>query len=239
MTKHENNIIPSKYFWLKIKSDFSKQKEIKDLRNIAGGDTFTIIYLKMVIGSLKNDEKLFYPYSRDDFAEEIAIDIDESAENVTMAIIYLESKNMIERVESYEHFSDANYKFNNCNNTECSSSTDLTSDDKGREIDNTPYKSIVDYLNKKAKTNYKVSTAKTKSLIKSRFKEGFSEKDFKDVIDKKVSEWKGTDMARYLRPETIFGSKFESYLNAPSSVNPTTLINRNGITPGKLEGFNW
>jgi hypothetical protein len=46
-------------------------------------------------------------------------------------------------------------------------------------------------------------------------KKGFSLSDFQTVIDKKVSEWKGTDMEQYLRPSTLFGTKFESYLNAP------------------------
>ena len=39
--------------------------------------------------------------------------------------------------------------------------------------------------------------------------------DFKTVIDKKADDWIGTDMEKYLRPETLFGTKFESYLNQP------------------------
>lgn len=76
------------------------------------------------------------------------------------------------------------------------------------------YKYIVDYLNSKAKTNYRYQTPKTQSLIRARINEGFTQDDFKVVIDKKCSEWINTDMAQYLRPETLFGNKFESYLNA-------------------------
>lgn len=73
---------------------------------------------------------------------------------------------------------------------------------------------IVDYLNKMAGTKYKVSTKNTQVLIKKRLEEGFSEEDFKNVIDKKVGEWgNNTHMVKYLRPETLFGHKFESYLN--------------------------
>ena len=79
---------------------------------------------------------------------------------------------------------------------------------------NIPYKDIIDYLNIKAETNYKSSTKKTKDLIKSRFNEGFTLEEFKKVIDNKVREWKyNADMCKYIRPETLFGTKFESYLN--------------------------
>ena len=68
-------------------------------------------------------------------------------------------------------------------------------------------------MNLKANTNYKSTTSKTQTLIKARYNEGFIIDDFKKVIDNKTSEWKNTDMAKYLRPETLFGTKFESYLN--------------------------
>lgn len=72
---------------------------------------------------------------------------------------------------------------------------------------------IVDYLNQTAGTSYKPNTPKTVRSIKARMKEGFTVDDFKTVIDKKVSEWAKTDMQKYLRPETLFGTKFEGYLN--------------------------
>ena len=72
---------------------------------------------------------------------------------------------------------------------------------------------IIDYLNEKAKTSYKATTNKTRSLILARINEGFTKDDFKKVIDNKTKEWLGTDMEKYLRPETLFGTKFEGYLN--------------------------
>ena len=76
-----------------------------------------------------------------------------------------------------------------------------------------PYQEITEYLNNKTGSSYRHSTKKTKDLIKARFNEGFTLEDFKIVIDKKSVEWMNTDMQKYLRPETLFGTKFESYLN--------------------------
>ncbi len=83
------------------------------------------------------------------------------------------------------------------------------------EQDNVPYAEIIDYLNQRIGANYKYTSAKSRTPIHARFKEGFTIEDFKVVIDKKVNEWYGTDMAKYLRPETLFGTKFEGYLNQP------------------------
>ena len=76
-----------------------------------------------------------------------------------------------------------------------------------------PYEEIINYLNLKANTHYRHNIKKTQSLISARFNENFTLDDFKRVIDNKVSEWKDTGMEKYLRPETLFGTKFESYLN--------------------------
>lgn len=76
-----------------------------------------------------------------------------------------------------------------------------------------PYEEIINYLNLKANTHYRHNIKKTQSLISARFNENFTLDDFKRVIDNKASEWKDTEMEKYLRPETLFGTKFESYLN--------------------------
>lgn len=76
------------------------------------------------------------------------------------------------------------------------------------------YKEIIDYLNSKTGASYKYTTKKTKDLIKARFNEGFTLENFKTVIDKKSAEWiNDENMSKYLRPETLFGTKFEGYLN--------------------------
>ena len=82
------------------------------------------------------------------------------------------------------------------------------------EPDVIPYASIVAYLNQKAGTKYKATSDKTKTAIRARFAEGFTEENFRTVIDNKCYEWMGTEWEKYLRPSTLFGTKFEEYLNA-------------------------
>lgn len=85
------------------------------------------------------------------------------------------------------------------------------------------YKYIVEYLNEKAGTHYRPASKSTQGHIKARLAEGYTVEDFKTVIDKKVKEWKETPFEKYLRPETLFGSKFEGYLNG-------------NVSPGKTGG---
>ena len=81
-----------------------------------------------------------------------------------------------------------------------------------------PYVEIIDYLNLKTKSHYKYSTNKTIACIKARWNEGFMLEDFKKVIDNKSKEWLGDPKyENYLRPETLFGNKFEGYLNSKST----------------------
>jgi len=91
-------------------------------------------------------------------------------------------------------------------------STDKLNTNKDKDI--VEYKKIIDYLNEKTGKNYKSTTEKTRSFIRARTKEGFTVEDFKTVIDKKCKQWKNdSKMNRYLRPETLFSTKFEGYLN--------------------------
>lgn len=84
---------------------------------------------------------------------------------------------------------------------------------------NNIYKEVIDYLNEKAGKNFKLVDS-NKKHINARIKEGFTLDDFKKVIDNKVTEWKADDkMNQYLRPETLFSSKFQSYLNSEVKVS--------------------
>ena len=78
-----------------------------------------------------------------------------------------------------------------------------------------PYKDVIDYLNEKAGTKFKDKSKDSRRHIKARFDEGFTLDDFYKVIDGRCAAWKGdAKMAEYLRPSTLFGTKFEAYLNA-------------------------
>lgn len=74
-------------------------------------------------------------------------------------------------------------------------------------------KKVIDKLNELAETSFRSSSKTTQAKIQARLNEGYTLDDFIVVIEKKVRDWKNTDMAKYLRPETLFGNKFEGYLN--------------------------
>lgn len=98
--------------------------------------------------------------------------------------------------------------------------TTIKNNNKNNKKPNKDIVEILDHLNLKASTNFKSSTKKTQQLIKARMNEGFTLENFFTVIDKKVPEWKvKPEMIQYIRPETLFGNKFEGYLNQGSAIN--------------------
>ena len=119
------------------------------------------------------------------------------------------------------------HQMTKCHNKD--SSIDNTS--INNNILNNIYSSVIDYLNEKTertgKEKYSSTSTKTQTLIKARLREKYELEDFKIVIDKKCKEWLGTDMEKYLRPETLFGNKFESYLKQKTGGN------KNGNTENK------
>jgi len=92
-----------RYYWLKLQNDFFSRKEIKRLRRIAGGDTLTIIYLKMLCRSLKDNGKLYYDGLDNDFVSELAMDIDEDTENVQITVNYLIKTGLLEQIDEVEY----------------------------------------------------------------------------------------------------------------------------------------
>ena len=89
----------------------------------------------------------------------------------------------------------------------------LKKDIKKDIVEKPPYSEIIDYLNSKAGKAYRWQGKATQSHINARFADGYTLEDFKKVIDNKSAEWKGGKWEQYLRPETLFGNKFEGYLN--------------------------
>lgn len=92
-----------RYYWLKLPEGFFRQKPIKKLRKIAGGDTYTIIYLKMLLIAMKNDGKLYFEGVEDDFYEELALDLDEDSENVKVTVLFLIRQGLMELVDETEY----------------------------------------------------------------------------------------------------------------------------------------
>ena len=134
--------------------------------------------------------------------------------------------NKVEKLQGVEDLTNNNLTTNQ------QQSNNTTKDKKKK--DNIIYGLIINYLNEKASTNYKASTKNTQSFINARIKEGYTVEDFKKVIDSKSKDWLNTEFDKYLRPSTLFGTKFENYLNeankkAPvgAGTNKNNLVNLN------------
>ena len=127
------------------------------------------------------------------------------------------------------------------NETEVSSETltdDYTDDyninNMSSKSDSIPYSKIIDYLNDRTNKRYKV-TQKWKDLIKARWNEGQREDDFKKVIDVKTQQWiESSEMNKYLRPQTLFGNKFDEYLNEYRPTIASTRLNEVEETQRRL-----
>ncbi|HSH36025.1 conserved phage C-terminal domain-containing protein [Schnuerera sp.] len=141
-----------------------------------------------------------------------------------MQMISLNSNNKmtvvtIENWRKYQTEDKEAYQQNNNKITTKEQQNNTNKNYKNDKNDKKVYKDIVEYLNKKTNKNFRHTTKATQRLIGARLNEGFTLDDFKKVIDIKSSQWLGGKMEQYLRPQTLFGTKFESYLNEGGNVN--------------------
>lgn len=112
------------------------------------------------------------------------------------------------------------------NNTDTNNNSQTQSDDTLETR-----KAIINYLNEKLGTKYKPSASKNKTVINARLNEGYHLDDFKQVIDNKYKDWANDPrMVKFLRPETLFGTKFDGYLNESSAIPQ---FNDQGIDPNE------
>ena len=93
-----------RYYWLKLKDDFFTSKEIKKLRRVAGGDTYTIIYQKMLLLAMKSDGILTWTGLEDTFGEELALELDEKTEDVEMTLFYLLKSKLAETQDDKQFY---------------------------------------------------------------------------------------------------------------------------------------
>lgn len=203
------------------------------------------IRLLVIAGNLNDEGRVYFcesePYTAETLAEEMEIDV----EIVEQALSLFKHYRMIEddltvlnweryqNTEGLERMREKNRIRNqeyrarkkeadNATNpsrdvsvTSCVTSHDAI-EKKRKEKNREEYIYIVSHLNKVTGASYKATTKTTQSLINARLAEGYTEQDFITVIDKKWDEWKDSpNMIPYMRPSTLFGTKFESYLNAP------------------------
>ena len=221
-----------RYYWLKLKEDYFTNPKIKKLRKIAGGDTFTIIYLKMQLLSVSNQGIIEFEGIENTFEEELALKLDEDLDNVQLTLAYLKAQCLVETnnneyllvdacnnigsecdsAKRVRDFREKKNKMLQCNNdvTPVLQNSISISNSKSNNIN--IYKEVIEYLNEKAGTHYRQVENNYKH-IKARLQD-FSVDDLKTVIDKKCQEWIGTEFEKYLTPETLFRpGNFEKYLN--------------------------
>ena len=223
-----------KYYWLKLKRDFFKRHDIRIIEEMPNGKDYILFYLKMLLESIDHEGELRFsdaiPYNEQMLSviTNTNIDIVKSAMTIFVELNMIEVfddstiyMSEVQRLIGSETASAdrvrkhrAKQKLLQCNTDETKCNTEIEIDIEKEKDKKNNINIIVDYLNQKAGTSYKPNSKNTVKHINARLTDGFTVDDFKTVIDKKCAEWKGTDMEQYLRPETLFGTKFESYLNA-------------------------
>lgn len=261
------------YFWLKVDKKFFDNLFIKRLKNMPGGYTMTVIYIRLMLESLEDDCILYYEGYFDSLVQELALKLDVSEDDINMTVAYFtkcgliqidddghatlsQAKAMVESETNWAKYkreqrknSQDLPKLDNVQNKKTLSNSCPTEIEKEnrvnsksnnlyldnilsgnpdynfptwleeaaiRDLEKTKHKELwipIVYLNQVANKRYKF-VDKTKRLLLARFKEGYTLEDFKQVIDIKTAEWKDSpEFSKYLRPETLFGSKFDGYLN--------------------------
>lgn len=208
MTMSKEN---KRYFWIQLKKDFFDSKAMKKLRKVPGGDTYTIIYLKMMLQSLGNDNgKLMFEGYEDDFASEIALDIDEDEDAVAVAINILKKFGLIEMVSDTEMFmtevpaltgseTDSTIRSRKSRalqcNTDATPSHRIGNTDIEKEKDTDTEKELDTDIKTEKKTEKKKRTA-SPTITEEKASEMMEPTRISDPVKEKVLEW-----LRYKRDE--------------------------------------
>lgn len=229
--------------WIKLHTAMFDNSKIKYIRTLPEGNNMVLIWVMLLSKAGKCNASGFIflteniPYTPQMLAAEFGYDsyLIELALGTFAKLNMIQLEDHIIKIAGWEEHQNidgldrireqtrkrvAKYRENQkqlpcnvtCNDTVTEGNA-IEEEREEEEIDINIYSSIINYLNKKANTRYRVNNKKTKTLIKARLNEGFTEDDFIKVINNKVKEWINTDMEKYLRPETLFGTKFEGYLN--------------------------
>ena len=117
-------------------------------------------------------------------------------------------------------------------NTDINTNVNIKTIVEKKELDDIPYNEIIDYLNKVLGSRYR-NTSNNQTVIRARWNDGFRLEDFKKVIDIKYNDWKDNEYSKFLRPATLFGTKFESYLNQPVAKKELSIEERNKLRYGE------
>lgn len=221
--------------WIKITTDMFDNRKIRHLRRLPEGNNIVLIWVMLLTmaGRCNAGGMVFLteniPYTPKMLADELGFE----ENTVKLALDALEALQMIksdgflsisgweeyQNIEGMERIREqtkkrvAEYRQRQKSVALPVTLRNAPDIDKDKEEDKEIYITVVSYLNEKTGAKYKHTTSKTKTAIRARLAEGFTVDDFKTVIDKKCAEWIGGEYEKYLRPETLFGTKFEGYLN--------------------------
>lgn len=236
----DNETTEKKRYWLKLDKDFLKSPHIKIIKDMENGKDYIIFYLSLMLESIETIGHLRFsdlvPYDEKMLSSltDTNLDIVRSAIKIftNLGLIQILDDGTIfmtqvaqmtgkesESAERVRRFRENKKQLTLHCNGDVTKSNDNKEEDK-QSINNNKNKykqnitEIVSYLNSILKTRYKDDTKETVTKIVNRLKDGFTVDDFKQVIDRKYLDWYADPtMAPYLRPETLFGNKFEGYLN--------------------------
>lgn len=221
--------------WIKVMVDLFDDEKIIMIDQIPGADTLMIVWFKLLcFAGKQNNGGVFTVAGVPHNAETLAAAFRRKPATVQRALDVFEQFGMIEIVDGVititnwekhqnidgmdkirEQNRDRQKKWYDQQKAKQTTTHTPPPDPPKPDEDSDTVAAIVAYLNEKAGTNYRPAGAKTKSLIRARIAEGFTEDSFRTVIDHKCGEWLSDQKMRgFLRPETLFGTKFESYLNA-------------------------
>jgi uncharacterized phage protein (TIGR02220 family)/predicted phage replisome organizer len=228
--------------WISIATDIFNDEKMCTIESMPDGLSIEIVWFKILCLAGKCNEDGFLmisreiPYTEEMMAKYFRMDIGiiqrslETFQNLGMIEI-IDSIYMVSNWMKYQNASELEHirNINKARQQRYRDKQKLLLEQKKHNVTNNVtnnefcsicnmlyvdvYKDIINYLNTKSNSNYKYTTKKNQTLIHARCEEGFGIDDFKKVIDKKCAEWLGTDWEKYLRPETLFGTKFEAYLN--------------------------
>ena len=225
----------TKYYWLKLKKDFFKRHDIQIIESMPNGKDYILFYLKLLCesvdhnGNLRFSERIPYNEQMLSTITNTNVDIVRSAIKIFTELhmmdimddgtYYMSEVNKMLGCETEwaekkrEYRKKENNALNLLSERPHSVRQEMSIEDTTKVKSIEMCKRIIDYLNNKCGTRYRSNTPNTQKHIHARLADGYAEEDFYTVIDKKYDEWAGSEQERYLRPDTLFGAKFESYLN--------------------------
>lgn len=189
-----------KYYWLKLKNDFFTDKRIKKLRKVAGGDTYTIIYLKMQLLSLQDEGNLFYEGIEDTFEEEIALQIDEDIEDVRITINFLintglliQDNNIYELIET-----------KNCIGSETRNAESMRKLREKRKENVTLLQNVTKcYTEKEIEKDIEIEKDNIYKYIEENFARTLSPIEYEEI-----SKWEDNDLTRYAIKQAVLNGAY-------------------------------